>query len=54
MIIQVLHCLYRQGTDIVRHGKSPKASNATGAANAERDGDARFCWTVAMLGNHLG
>ena len=24
MIIQVLHCPYCQGTDVVRHGKSPK------------------------------
>ena len=24
MIIQVLHCPYCQGTDIVRHGKSPE------------------------------
>jgi transposase-like protein len=24
MIIQVLHCSYCQGTDIVRHGKSPE------------------------------
>jgi transposase-like protein len=24
MIIQVLHCPYCQGTDMVRHGKSPE------------------------------
>ena len=24
MIIQVLHCPYCQGTDVVRHGKSPE------------------------------
>ena len=50
MIIQVLHCPYCQGTDIVRHGNHQKANNATAAASVARDVDARFCSTNTYVG----
>ena len=53
MITQVLHCPYCQGTDIVRHARPWKASNATGAVRAAWGVGGRFSWSIAMLANHL-
>ena len=53
MIIQVLHCPYCQGTDIVRHGQSPEGKQRYRCRECLEGRDAPFCWTIAMPGNHL-
>ena len=53
MIIQVLHCPYCQGTDIVRHGTSPEGKQRYRCRECRRGVDARFCWTIPMPANRL-
>jgi len=47
-VIQVLHCPYCQGTDMVRHGTTRQATLSAGRA---RSTDARFSWRIPTPGN---
>ena len=53
-MIQVLHCPYCQGTDMVRHGKSPEGKQDYCCREC-REGHGRtfLLETIAMPGNTL-